>query len=39
MPGDMPLFHYNLNFQGLRQMIEQINMQGNANTDEIKDLK
>jgi hypothetical protein len=39
IPGDMPLFHYNLNFQGLRNLIENINLQANSNTEEIKAIK
>ena len=32
MPENMPLFNYNLNFAGLRSLMETINIQTNSNT-------
>jgi hypothetical protein len=33
MPSDMPLFNYNINFEGLRKLVEALNMQANSNTE------
>ena len=32
MPSDMPLFNYNINFQGLRGLLDTVNINTNTNT-------
>ena len=35
----MPLFNYNINFEGLRSLLERVNIQTNNNSESIGQLK
>ena len=39
MPSDMPLFNYNINFEGLKNLLETVNISTNNNTSSIEELK
>ena len=38
MPSEGPLFNYNINFEGLRKIIEQVGVETNTNRDLIATL-
>ena len=39
LPQEMPLFNYNINFEGLRTLMEGVNIQANNNSEAITIIK
>jgi hypothetical protein len=39
MPSELPLFNYNINFEGLRHILEGVNVKTNVNEEQIKKLQ
>lgn len=39
LPSELPLFNYNINFEGLRHILEDVNVKTNLNEELIKELQ
>jgi hypothetical protein len=39
LPSEMPLFNYNINFDGLRKLLEDVNVKTNTNEEDIRKLQ